>query len=327
MNKDRILITGATGFLGQYLCRSLLSAGYKDILATTSRELDELNKIEGIRYVACDIVDIVELAKYVSNADIVIHCAGFISYHQRDYKKLFQINVTGTEHIVNLSIEYELKKLIYISSIAAIPKNINSDPLAEKDRFLDRNFSTNYGMTKYLGESHVWRAQAEGVDICILNPGLIIGTGDWSNGTPNFFTKLNEGLKYYPTGGSGIVYAADVAEFMISVLQGSAQADQYILVSENILYKDLFDQIADSLSKPKPRIAIKGLWKYMAFIVDFIQSTVLRHPRFLSKESMANISERKQFSNALSKEVEGFEYTPIKQAVEQIASEFKQTHK
>jgi len=185
------------------------------------------------------------------------------------------------------------------------------------------NLKSNYGVSKYIGESHIWRAQAEGVDLCVLNPSLIIGTGDWQKGTPNFFEKINGGLKYFPSGGNGVVYANDIADFILHILKGNATEVQYILSAENITYKKLFDLIADSLGKTKPNLEIKGLRKYAARIVDAGQSLLLNHPRYLSKESMSNISEIKEFDNSLSLTVDGFNYTDISLAVQKIASAYK----
>jgi len=319
---DRILVTGGTGFLGRIIIEKLLEQNYKDISVISSQLVEDINKMSGVAYHHCDITDVVELSQYVESADIVIHAAGFISYQKQDVKKLQNVNSRGTENVANLCIHHKPRKVVHISSIAAIPNHPLRKLISEKDRFNDRNFSSNYGMTKYIGESHMWRARAEGVDVCVLNPSLIIGIGDWQKGTPNFFQKIDQGLKYYPSGGNGIVYANDIADFIIWILKGKAEEDQYILSGENVMFKHLFDLIADSLSIPKPTLEIKGMLKYAARVVDLLQSTIYNHPRYLSKESLANISEVKRFDNSLSLTVEGFEYTDIKLAVQNISEAY-----
>jgi len=104
---DRILVTGGTGFLGRIIIEHFLDQGYKNISTISSQDLESIEKIPGVSYSHCNITDVVELARHVESADIIIHAAGYISYQKRDIKKLMEVNGSGTENMANLCIDFK----------------------------------------------------------------------------------------------------------------------------------------------------------------------------------------------------------------------------
>ena len=317
----KILITGGTGFLGTYIVEELINKGY-ELTIIGSSDVQQDSDSPKVKFDTCDILDYAKLVSFVKKTDIVIHAAGYISYLPKHYDKLYNINVTGAENIANACIENPHVQLIHVSSTAAFPTNDVEPIVDESHRFNDRNFITEYAMTKYMGESHVWRASAEGINTCIINPGLILGVGDWNKGTPNFFKKIQDGLRYYPVGGNGIVYAKDVSKFIRLILEAKKHEEQYILVAETISYFDLFGKIAHALNMSPPSIPINGYRKLLARINDWMKHVFNGEDQHLSKQSIQNISKMKQFKNDRSLTLSLFEYTSIDNAIEEIASSY-----
>jgi len=319
--KKNILITGASGFLGRYIIDYLLPNPLYNIIALGFN--NSLSQ-EGLKFYSCDLTDIFQLESYVKEADIVIHAAGYISFERSDYEKLMNVNARGTENLVNLCLEHQVEKLVYVSSIAAFPVDESSGIVTESHRFKDRKFTTEYGLSKYIGESHVWRAYAEGLNTCILNPSLIIGEGDWSKGTPSFFPTIANGLKYYPTGSTGIVYAGDVANFIKLIIDHEPEHNQYVLSAENMSFKELFSLIALSVGQKSPHIPIKGQFKWFAFLIDRVRKYLFGKYGYLSRQNLRTISGSRDYDHTLSLTLRDFNYHSISDVVQTIGQSYLQ---
>ena len=123
----KILITGGTGFLGSYIIRAMLSAGYTNISISKRKEsrLELIqNEIEKIHIFETSINDLLGLEEAIEGMDIVIHAAALVSFVPKDRKELFKTNVDGTENVINLCLAAGTKKIIFISSVAAIGRTI-----------------------------------------------------------------------------------------------------------------------------------------------------------------------------------------------------------
>ena len=320
--QKNILVTGASGFLGDYILNVLLSNQDYNI---TGLGFNNVREKKGVNMQSCNLNDMIGLEKFVQDADVIIHAAGFVSFDSSDYKTLMKVNGEGTENIVNLALESSVSHFVHVSSIAAFPNSEDDKVIKEDNRFKDRNFTSEYGVSKYIGESHVWRAYAEGLNVSIVNPSLILGEGDWKKGTASFFPTFKSGLKYFPTGSTGVVYADDVAKFIALIIEEQPEAVQFILSSENISYEKLFSWIAKSVGQKPPHIAIKGFYKWAAFLIDKINKYLRGKYSYLSRQNLKNISSHKRYDNTLSLGVSGFSYTPIDGAIELIGDAYLQS--
>lgn len=322
--KRNILVTGASGFLGDYILDVLSQNTDNNITGLGFKHVKEK---DGINMQSCDLNDIIGLDKFVQEADVIIHAAGFVSFDSSDHKTLMKVNGQGTENLVNLALESPVSHFIHVSSIAAFPTTEVDKIISEKNRFKDRNFTSEYGVSKYIGESHIWRAYAEGLNVSIVNPSLILGKGDWKKGTPSFFPTFMSGLKYYPTGSTGVVYALDVARFIALIIEEQPDEVQFILSSENISYEKLFTLIAKSVGQEPPYIAIKGIYKWAALFIDKINKYLRGKYSYLSRQNLKNISTHNRYDNALSLGVSGFAYTSINSAINLIGDAYLQSLK
>src|SRR5690606_20734963 len=106
---------------------------------------------------------------------------------------------------VNACLEKGVKNLFYISSTAAIGKAKNRELCNEETKWLKTNKTSYYAVTKYAAEMEVWRGFEEGLNGCIVNPGIVIGPGDWGKSSTSLFVSVNSGLKFYTSGINGFV--------------------------------------------------------------------------------------------------------------------------
>jgi len=246
-----ILITGGTGFLGSNILFSLAKEKKIISLYRSQSKVKLVKKFfkrkstkgenffNNIIWKKCDILNFSELDEVFSQVNYVIHCAGLVSFSSSDKKKLNEINITGTSNIVNLSIKHKIKKMIFVSSIAALT---NDNPNKYSINENDKEFNSYYGFTKKVAELEIWRASQEGVPVVIINPGIIIGN-NLNNSQIQKIIKNK--FNFYTSGVSGFVTVEDVVEATIGLMEANIKNERFILVSENISFTDT--EISDTI--------------------------------------------------------------------------------
>jgi len=180
-NKNiQILVTGGTGFLGSYLLRFLLQQGYKRIRAVkrANSSLDLVPDVtDQIEWVEGELTDWFFLSDCIKDVDWVFHLAALVSFDAKDFPEMRKINVSVTADLVNLALDYNIKKFCYVSSIAALGRSKEGETLDENSIWKESPYNSRYGMTKFAGEQEVWRGVEEGLNAVVVNPGMILG---WS---------------------------------------------------------------------------------------------------------------------------------------------------
>lgn len=325
-NKTNILVTGGTGFVGSYLLRYLVNAGYTNIRATkrSSSAMDLVAPIQDqIEWVEADLLDVPALEDAMEGIKQVYHCAALISFAPKDVPKMMMINQKGTENIVNLALHKGIKKLVHVSSIAALGRNQQSNVVSEKDKWERNKNNSNYSISKYLAEQEVWRGMAEGLDVAIVNPAVILGAGRWNEGPLKLFGLVWKNFPFYPKGISGFVDVRDVARFMIQLMESDISGERFILSSENLSFKKLQEDIALRLKRKKPSILVNPFIQEIAWRLERIRGFFLsNHDPLITRETAAHSSKQFHYSNDKSKQLLPFEYIPIEQTIEETSKLF-----
>jgi len=235
-----IFVTGGTGLVGSHILLNLSKKGkpFKAIKRASSslkicenvfHYYGEQESFKKIFWVEGDINNIPSLEVGMQDCELVIHCAAMVSFHPSEAALMQKINVEGTVNIVNVSLSKGIKKLAYISSIAALGRNSTTGIVDEQCYFKATKFDSNYALSKYYAEQEVWRASQEGLDVVIINPSVILGPGAWSKGSSQIFQKIYEGLKFYTTGSTGYVDVIDVADSLIQLLFSDIKNERFIV--------------------------------------------------------------------------------------------------
>ncbi|WP_431212468.1 NAD-dependent epimerase/dehydratase family protein [Puia sp. P3] len=162
--KGLVLVTGGTGFLGAYLIKELLDNGYAVRAIRRGDHLPVFVPAQvrtNVDWVSADILDVVGLGEAMEGVDAVVHCAAKVSFSGRERKLLFKTNVEGTADVVNVALESNIKRFIYVSSVAALGRTGNGERVTEEKKWTDSRYNTNYAISKYYGEIEVWRAIGE----------------------------------------------------------------------------------------------------------------------------------------------------------------------
>lgn len=331
MNKSaKILVTGGSGLIGSYLLRKLVDNGHQAIhaihLPGDSLDLVADIKDKVIWHVA-DITDMVALYDLFDGVETVIHCAGMISFWPREFKEMYRVNVDGTATIVNLCLEHNVDRLIHISSIEAIGKEEDNSLISERTEWQEDTDHTKYGVSKYLGELEAWRGIAEGLDVIIYNPALVLGAGLWDHGPMKIVKDVYDGLKYYPKGATAIVDVRDLVDTILLNLENHEMyGNRYIVGTHNVKFKDLLDLIAVHLQVDRPSKPLTGLPASTAILLEQIRSVVSKAKPLINKETHIVSSQALTYSfdkiNAIAK----VEAIPLEKSIAEITNVFKATY-
>ncbi len=291
-----ILVTGGTGLVGAHLLYRLVKDGERPraiyrtekSLAKTKKVFscyttDWKNAFDLIDWVKGDINDIVALEYALKGITQVFHAAALISFDPKDHKKLVHVNVEGTANVVNLSITAKVEKICYVSSIAALGSTVGNKKVTESTEWGTEN-DNSYAISKHLGEMEVWRASQEGVDVAIVNPGVIIGVGSWKTGSGQLFTTAWKAPSRYLPSGTGFVTVNDVVSSLVLLMQSKVRSERFILVNQNWSYKRIMELLAQGLQKRPPKKMLQPWQLELLWRLDWCYAKCTGKPRRLSKK-------------------------------------------
>lgn len=318
-----ILVTGGTGLVGAHLLLHLaenenfLRAIYRTepSIAKTKALFARYQKeilFSKIEWIQADIIDVPSLANAFKDVDYVYHCAGLISYDPSDEQRLRKTNIEGTANIVTFCLDYKIKKLCHVSSIAALgEKTPYQLEVTEESEWNPEVLHSDYAISKYGAEMEIWRGQQEGLNVVVVNPGIIFGAGFWEQGSGAFFSKTKKGFPFYTKGISAFIGVTDVVKAMIALMQSTIVGERFALISENLSFAEVLFSIADKLQVKKPQLEAKPWLLAIVWRLDWLISTFFRTPRKLSKFGVNALFAKDLISNQKIKSTLNFEFQSI----------------
>jgi len=247
-----------------------------------------------------------------------VHCAAVVSFQPQDIPVMDKVNIDATSDLVDLALANNIERFVHISSIAALGRHKNDILVDENVEWQDGPLNTAYGISKQMAEREVWRGSAEGLDIIILNPSLIIGAGYWSDGAPALAAKVEKGLAFYPTGSTGFVDVRDVAKLCAKAIELPLSGLRIIVSAENRSYRHFFSMLTDKFGKKKPSVPLGPLLRGIAWRADVAVSKLFRKKQLLSKETLEASSRKGQYDNTLSKEVFTHSYRELDKTIQDL---------
>ncbi|MEO0059330.1 MAG: hypothetical protein RLZZ312_977 [Bacteroidota bacterium] len=332
-----ILVTGATGFLGQHLLLHLLNTvtSNENVVALYRTDNSKLRVLsffalfgkselyQNIIWKQADILNISSLETVFQDITIVYHCAALVSFDPSDEVRLRKINIEGTANVVNLCLDFGLKKLCYVSSIAALGDLLpHETTISEKSEWKPELNHSDYSISKFGAEMEVWRAQQEGLNVIIVNPGVILGVttaNEWSAGSCKIFKTIANGLQFYTNGSTGFVGVSDVVKIMILLMDSEIVNKKFILIAENWTYEKLTFEIAKNLNLSQPKFLLKNWQTNILWFFDWVLGNIFFQKRKLSKSMANSLHSQDFYDNAKIKKTLGFEFEPLKNTIQKTA--------
>ena len=304
-----ILVTGATGLVGSHLLVQLLQENEEvKALFRSEKQIEKVKNVfafynqtalfDKINWVKGDITDIPSLEIAFENVTHVYHCAALISFDPSDEDELRKINIEGTANVVNCCIDFGVKKLCHVSSIAALgtPKE-HEITITEETEWNPEELHSDYAITKYGAEMEVWRGHQEGLEVVIVNPGVIFGNGFPNRGSDVIIQSVKKGLSFYTKGNIGIVSVEDVVKCMVQLMKSNITGERYILVGENIDFKNLLTYIATVFKVKKPSIYASPLLTEIGWRANWLISKLTNSRPKLNKTTAKSSHSVYQYDN------------------------------
>lgn len=325
-----ILVTGATGLLGSHLVLHLIENGAT--VRAIYRKTDSLEKTKSlfrlyrkevlfdkIEWVEADITEIPALELAFKNIRQVYHCAALISFDPAEENQLRKINIEGTANIVNFSIAYQIEKLCYVSSIAALGDLKEfENTVTEDTEWNPEKYHSDYAISKFGAEMEIWRGQQEGLPVAVLNPGVILGPGFWSQGSGAIFSNVANGLAFYTKGTTGFVAVTDVVQLLVLLMNSEINGERYIAIAENNNFRDILNTIASHLKVKEPKYHASFLMTEIAWRIDWFLTPLLNRKRKFSKEMARAAHVNHFYSNEKVKATLQYNFKDIKEYIAEI---------
>ena len=329
-----VLVTGGTGLVGSHLLLELVLSGSKvRALYRTTTKLAKVKKVfsyysqesealfNKIDWVQADILDIPALENAFTTIDYVYHAAAYISFDPNDFDVLQKVNVEGTANIVNLCIAYSIKKLCYVSTIGTIGRSLPGNEATEENEWTSQHTNV-YALTKYDAEMEVWRGSQEGLDVVMVNPGVIIGPGFWETGSGKLFKTANKNYSYYPPGGTGFVTVSDVVKVMTGLMQSDIIGERFILVSQNLTFKDILTRVTKAINKKPPTKVLK-IWQLkIGSYLDVLANLFLGTEKRITKNTIYTLQHPQIYNSDKIKKVFGFDFQDLDESIQSSAKYF-----
>lgn len=322
-----IFVTGATGILGRVIVLELLKKG-KNVRASkrpgsnlndvrhsysvyTENSDDLFNKIE---WIDVDFDDLDALQNALKGVDEVYHCAAKVSFHPHDEKEMYHTNVKGTENLLFACEGSQVKKFLHVSTIAVLDLFNEKGELDESSEFNPKEEHSAYAISKHLAEMEVWRASAEGLNTVIVNPGMIIGSGNWGQSSGDIFPTFEKnGFTF--SGGTSYVDVRDAAEISIELMEKNVFGERFILISENKKYAELGQQIRSQLGLKEAKILTKSQLN-LGRLANILFGWLIPKLRIITKSNIESISSLNTISNQKIKKELDYQFIPVKESID-----------
>lgn len=325
-------LTGGSGLVGTYVLAELMrnKVEVKCLIRSKESELVMLETVATllgkhtnefqhlIETINGEVEDYYTVEGSISEGDVVIHAAAAVSFDSRQRTVIFDTNIEGTRNVVNACLHKKAERLIYVSSVAAIGRTPHLEWVTEETPWQDSSSNTLYAISKYHAELEVWRAMEEGLKAVIVNPTIVLGYTLRGNSSSSIFHQIKKGFPFTSEGINGFVGAKDIASSVLKLIDENVTGERFILNSENLSYDHLFSLTAQGLNKPEPRFYVNQWMKWIILPLAYILSIVSRKPPFVTKEVFATSLAEHKYSADKIKERIGFDFTPVRQVVEEI---------
>jgi dihydroflavonol-4-reductase len=322
-----VLITGATGLVGSAVAKEFLSLGFtvKALIRSESSKSAIRSVSDKIEIVEGDILDIISLGEAFKGVDYVVHAAAIVSFSPKERAYMYKVNIEGTANVVNACLASNIRKLCFISSVAAFGRPAQSlvssgekITIDEKQKWESSDTNSHYAITKYLSECEVWRGQAEGLSTVIVNPSIVLGEGDWSKSSTQLFRYVFDEKPFYTQGFINYVDVQDLSTIIKTLLLSEIENERFCISSGLISYKAFFEKVANSFGKKSPSFEVKQwmmdfLWRFEA-----IKSWITGKAPLITKETAKTSRLQVFYSSNKLKKALGFEFTPLATTLKRV---------
>ena len=277
-----------------------------------------------------DLLDIPSLETIIYPNIDVIHAAAVVSFNPKDRDQMERINVEGTANVVNVCLKAGVRKLGYVSSVAAIGRPIargreDGEPIDvnENQKWEDSPNNSTYAKTKYRAELEVWRGVAEGLNAVMVNPSIVLGAGDWNRSSLQLIKYVYDEKPFYPAGLVNYVDVLDVTTALAQLMASDITAQRFILNGGTIPYRILLEQLAAVLGKRPPRFRVPPALTRLLWPMEAVRAWVTNKPPLITRETARSASLHYVYNSQKIEQMLHFQYQPLGETLQRIADAFR----
>lgn len=321
-----VLVTGATGILGRVVVLELLRRG-KTVRAARRPTSDLQEVRESLRFytdkpdecfaqiewIDVDFTDLFSLEAALQGITEVYHCAATVSFDPRDSNRMLKTNIEGTKNILTACEGSAVRKFCFVSSIAVLD---GTNEHGETDETCDYNTKVDhsaYAISKHFSEMEVWRAQAEGLSTVIVNPGLIIGSGNWSSSSGVLFKNLLRSFTF--SGGTSYVDVRDVAQISVELMEREIFGERFVLVSETKRFLEIGTYVRKQFGKNAPKVIFSPVLK-MASVISTLFGWLFPILQMANRVSIASVEGISNISNKKIRQTLDYNFIPVSKSLD-----------
>jgi dihydroflavonol-4-reductase len=323
--KIMILVTGGSGFLGRHLVRHLSAKGLQvRALYNSHPPKEALTSLPGVKWVRCDLLDIFEVEEVMDGVNEIYHCAAIVSFDPARRSEMLHFNPESTANIVNQALIQGIRKMVYVSSVAALGRSGDAaKEITEEEEWGESKYNSAYGLSKYLAETEVWRGVGEGLNAVVINPAVMLGDGDWTRGSAQIMTIANNEFPFYTKGVNGWVGVNDVVTIMAMLMASDIEGERFIVSEGNYPFREIFTIMAKALNKKPPTHFASPFVTGIVWRLYAVKSRITGAPPVITKETAGNAQGFSYYNNSkLLAAFPGFSYTHIAAAIADMARAF-----
>lgn len=322
---DRYIITGATGFLGRAVAEELVRRGAQVYALVLDNDPYKALLPKDVKAVTGDVCTESTLASLFEDADsrtCVIHCAGIVSVASRPGATIYQVNVGGTRNIIRQCTEHGVGRLIYISSVHAIPEKPFGRVMTEDCILSPWLVDGEYAKSKASATELVFDAAQHGLSASVVFPSGIIGPGDVQCGSFTAMAKtfLAGKLPLAVHGGYDFVDVRDVANGILACAESGESGKGYILSGHYATIRKMLRMLGKTANVGYRPLCLP-LW-LAKLAAPYYEKHCLKgkKPLFFTPYSIAVLASNGHFSHAAASECFAYQPRPMEETLRDMAS-------
>jgi dihydroflavonol-4-reductase len=324
---DRVVVTGAAGFIGSAVTRVLLDRG-AHVVAMLEPGADH-KSIDGleVEHAGADVRDGTAVRRAVDGARAVFHAAALYRFWSADPNEFYDVNVGGTLNVLDAARLAGCERVVYTSTVGTIGLDGTDGGIPADERRWPRieHLFGSYKRSKYVAEHEVLRAAAEGLPVVLVQPTLPVGPRDRAP-TPTgriVLDFLNGRIPAWVDTSLNVVDVDDLAAGHVAALERGRQGRSYVLGGENLSFREILGILSDETRLPRPAVRVPaGLALGAAYVSELVEGRIANRPPSVPLEGARMATTQMIFSDERARRELGYQSRSAREALVRSARWF-----
>lgn len=318
-----ILVTGATGLLGNNIVRTLLDQGQHAVRVLVRKRDDKSLTGLNVEVASGDVRDAEAVLQAAAGCQAIIHSAAAVQLGWTKLDEHRQINVAGTRNVLAAA-KQNNARLVHISTVDTLGLGAPDAPACE-DSPKDGKILCTYVRTKREAEAVVEEAIRDGVDAVIVHPGFMLGPWDWKPSSGRMLLEVAQRFTpLAPTGGCSACDVRDVAAGVVAALERGERGGHYILAGHNVSYFDLWKQMAATSGGKGPVMRAGPLMRVIGGRFGDLMTRLTGREGDINTAGVAMSSQWHYYSSARAEQQLGYRVRPLEDSLRDAWSWFRE---